>query len=75
MDSGGHDVAGGQAVFHHVSVMFIGVSTVETVQVPGALVGCQHDAAAAAGVVRYSVSLQGLGVPPIKIFRYGQVGQ
>ena len=72
MDGGGHDVAGGEAVLHHVGVYGVGVAAVVAVQLPGPPVGRQHQPAGAAGVVGDVVILQRLGVAPVQVFGDGQ---
>ena len=73
MNGGGHNVAAGKGVFHHIGVAGIGVAAMVEVQVARSLICGQQQPAGAAGVVGDVVIVQRVGVAPVQVFRNGQV--
>ena len=73
MNGGGHDVAGGERVFHHMGVNGVRVAAANAVQVADALIRRQNQPARPAGVVGYAVVLQRLGASPVQIVRDGEM--
>ena len=75
MDAGRHNVAGRQAFLHHMGVMRVRAAAVQPMQFPDTLVCRQHNAAAAAGIIRNAKVAESIRVEPVQLLRYRQVRQ